>query len=196
MAKPGPELRRLVIAILVAAGVVFTGQGLWIPAKAVLAQHLLERAWQKTLLGRPRVAPWPWADTWPVARLIIRDHVLVVLADSGGKGLAFGPTHVAGSVPPGGDGTVVISGHRDTHFRRLGTLGPGEVIILETADGAVRRYRVTGSQVLDNPELKIPMPGLDNALALVTCWPLNGIDPGTRKRFVLHALAIAASGRI
>ncbi len=184
------RLRWIVIAGLTLSGVVFTGKALWIPAKATLAQHLLERAWQKTLEEWRGAAPWPWADTWPVARLTIRGRTLVVLADSGGEGLAFGPTHVAGSAPPGGKGTTVISAHRDTHFAALDTLGRGEVITLEAADGAKRRYRVSGSEVLDNPLLAIAPARAGDALALVTCWPLDGIDPGTRKRFVLHAAAL------
>ena len=184
------RLRWIVIAGLALSGVVFTGKSLWIPAKATLAQHLLERAWQKTLEEGRGAAPWPWADTWPVARLTIRGRTLVVLADSGGEGLAFGPTHVAGSAPPGGKGTTVISAHRDTHFAALDTLGRGEVISLEAADGAKRRYRVIGSEVLANPQLAIAPARAGDALALVTCWPLDGIDPGSRKRFVLHAHAL------
>ncbi|UCE88716.1 MAG: class GN sortase, partial [Pseudomonadota bacterium] len=62
------------------------GHGAWIYAKAVLAQHLLHSAWQHTLAQRavssqPRILPWPWADTWPVARLQVPrlDVDLVVL---------------------------------------------------------------------------------------------------------------------
>ena len=191
MAKRGLGAARLAAAGLIIMGTVFTAGALWIPAKAALAQHLLERAWQRTLSGRPRAAPWPWADTWPVARLTMAGRTVIVLADSGGEGLAFGPTHVAGSAPPGGPGTVVVSAHRDTHFRGLDRLRPGEVIGFETRDGRKRRYRVTGSKVLDKPELEIPAPGMEDALALVTCWPLNGIDPGTKKRFVVLAEEIA-----
>jgi sortase A len=190
MAKGSLRAARLAAAGLIIMGTVLTANGLWIPAKAALAQHLLERAWQRTLSGRPRAAPWPWADTWPVARLTIRGRGMIVLRDSGGAGLAFGPTHVAGSAAPGGPGTVVVSAHRDTHFRGLDRLQPGEVIGFEARDGQRRRYRVTGSIVLDKPEMAIPSPAMGDALALVTCWPLNGIDPGTQKRFILHAKAI------
>lgn len=179
----------LVAAGLIAVGAVFTGNALWIPVKAAISQYLLERAWQGTLAGRSRAAPWPWADTWPVARLTFGGHAAIVLADSGGEGLAFGPTHVAGSAAPGEPGTVVISAHRDTFFRGLGNLQPGDVIGLEAASGKSRRYRVTGSIVLGKPELAIPSPAMGDALILVTCWPLGGVDVGTRKRFVLYATA-------
>src|SRR5215217_9242655 len=60
---------RLAAAALLLAGLLLFGQGLWIQAKAVLAQILLERAFAQTLATGQAVKPWPWADTWPVARL-------------------------------------------------------------------------------------------------------------------------------
>src|SRR5262249_34847197 len=78
--------------LLLAAAVLF-GHGAWIYAKASLAQILLRRAWAKTVdSGRP-AAPWPWADTWPIARLRapgLRGDV-IVLAGSSGRTLAFSP---------------------------------------------------------------------------------------------------------
>jgi sortase A len=122
-------------------------------------------------------------------------RAVIVLADSGGEGLAFGPTHVAGSAAPGGPGTVVLSAHRDTHFRGLDAIGIGEILGLQSRDGKMRRYRVTGTKVVHKPELAIPAPGMGDALVLVTCWPLDGIDPGTNKRFVLRARAVAGPSR-
>ena len=40
-----------------------------INAKAARVQVLLEDAWERTRKGEAKVRPWPWADTWPVARL-------------------------------------------------------------------------------------------------------------------------------
>jgi sortase A len=42
---------------------VYLFDALWIPVKAELAQHLLERSWLRTLAGEPDAKPWPWADT-------------------------------------------------------------------------------------------------------------------------------------
>src|SRR5688572_1545522 len=51
------------------AGLWQFGQGIYIHLKARLAQYLIADAWRKTLTGARAVKPWPWADTWPVARL-------------------------------------------------------------------------------------------------------------------------------
>ena len=76
----GAALRRLPFlapaAVAVAVGLALCVQGLWIPAKAALAQVLLERAFERSVAtGRP-VKPWPWADTWP-ALLSVAGMLLV-----------------------------------------------------------------------------------------------------------------------
>lgn len=62
--------RQLLLLLLVlGAGQQLGAAGL-IKAKAWLAPVLIERAWAQSLgLGGMPVKPWPWADTWPVARL-------------------------------------------------------------------------------------------------------------------------------
>ena len=64
-------MRRAAAAALGLVGAVLALQGAWIPAKARIAQVLLELAWQQSLIsgGEKTVKPWSWADTWPVARL-------------------------------------------------------------------------------------------------------------------------------
>ena len=61
----------LLVLTLVLLGLWQTGSGAWIYVKARLAQVLLQRAWADTLAGQRDVKPWPWADTWPVARLVV-----------------------------------------------------------------------------------------------------------------------------
>ena len=63
----------------------------------------------------------PGADMRPLARLRQPrlDVTQVVLDGASGRVLAFGPGHVTGSALPGVNGNIVISGHRDTHFRWL-----------------------------------------------------------------------------
>jgi sortase A len=74
-------------------GAIHLGQGGYIYLKAQLAQLLIERAWQRALAGEAAPKPWPWADTWPVARLEApaQGVSLFVLAGSSGRTLAFAP---------------------------------------------------------------------------------------------------------
>ena len=59
------------MAVALVVGAWELGQGAWIHARAWVAQALLKRAWVRTAAGETRVKPWPWADTWPVARIEI-----------------------------------------------------------------------------------------------------------------------------
>ena len=88
---------RFVLPLLLALiGLILFGQGAYIHAKALVAQVLLERAFEKTIATGRETKPWSWADTWPVARIEVkRLHArAIVLAGSSGQALAFGPGHV------------------------------------------------------------------------------------------------------
>jgi sortase (surface protein transpeptidase) len=47
--------------------------------------------------------------------------------------LAFGPGHVESSVLPGSVGTMILTGHRDTHFRFLKELTREDELVIQTA---------------------------------------------------------------
>lgn len=192
--------RRVLAAVALAAGLAgaaVAAAGLWIPAKAALAERLIEGAWRRAAAGEPRPKPWPWADTWPVARLRLPRAQLesVVLAGAGGRTLAFGPGHLDGSARPGELGNVVIAGHRDTHFRALAGVVPGDPVVLETPAGVVRRFRVTGTAVVDRADTTALAATDGEALTLVTCWPFDALAPGGPLRWVVRAEAVALAAR-
>jgi sortase A len=168
------------------------GQGLYIHAKALLAQYLLHQAWARTLAGEREVKPWPWADTWPVARLRVpaKGVDLIVLAGASGRTLAFGPGLLDGTASPGSPGNSLISGHRDTHFRFLKGLGGGDEILIGSADGRTRRYRTVGSQVIDGRKARIAVDTEDAYLTLVTCYPFDAVVPGGPLRYVVTARGV------
>ena len=176
--------------LLVAIGIVLLAQAAWIPAKAALAQVLLERAFERTLAEGASMRPWPWADTVPVARIGFPrlGERYVVLAGSSGQALAFGPGHVEGTPEAGELGTAVYAAHRDTQFRSLGRLAAGDAITVERRDGRSLRFRVTGRRVArwDASGLDPQAPG--RHLVLATCWPLDAVTPGPERLLVEAAL--------
>jgi sortase A len=183
----------LLIAIhLIALGVLFAGHGLYIRAKAEFAQILLEDAWTKTLATHQPTKAWSWADTWPVARITVPrlSQSAIVLKDAGGEALAFGPAHVASSPMPGESGTTVIAAHRDTHFTFLKNLKPGDEIDITTSAGATIRYRMTDAKVVHAQASGIVTKGKTQRLALVTCYPFDGLQRGPL-RYVVFAERIA-----
>ena len=182
--------RRAGIALVVALlGVAawHIGQGVWIYAKARLAQHLLQRAWARTRAGDRVVKPWPWADTWPVARLRVPAHDvdLIVLDGVSGRTLAFGPGHLPGSAMPGG--VAVVSGHRDTHFRFLRDVRAGDEIALETPGRAAARFRVRETAVVDARTAVLAAAADARGMVLVTCYPFDAVRPGGPLRYLVLA---------
>ncbi len=187
---PG-RLAALVPVALLAAGAVSSGQGMWIYAKARLAQLLLERAWSATATRGVGEAPWPWADTWPVARLTAPSLGvdLIVLAGGSGRTIAFGPGHLDATADPGRPGNCVLVGHRDTHFAFVERLQKGDGLVVERPDGGRVRYRVVDCRVVDRGATWVVEPTGGTRLTLVTCYPFRSPTPGGRSRYVVRAVA-------
>jgi len=183
------RLRRLALGALIALGVALLAAGFWLPAKAELAQHLLNRAWDRTTDGDAAAKPWPWADTHPVARLTLPGGAepMTVLAGASGRNLAFAPTLLDGSAAPGAHGVTVIAGHRDTHFRRLAALAIGDDLKLERPDGSVYVYEVTDLDVVDSAHAELRLDADESIVVLVTCWPFEAVTPGGSWRYVVTA---------
>jgi sortase A len=154
-----------------------------------VAQALVRHAWRETLAGDGDTRPWPWADTRPVARLLVpgRDVDTFVLAGASGRTLAFGPGHLEGTPRPGEPGNAVVSGHRDTHFSFLRHLARGDEIVVEGPDGRRRRYAVAATRVVDRRDVWVVADAGDTRLTLVTCYPFDAIRPGGPLRYVVIA---------
>jgi len=185
----------LAIIIVLFLGSWQIAEGGYIKAKAWLAQYLLQSAWETTQAGGARVRPWPWADTWPVARLQVPRLGVdqVVLSGASGRTLAFGPGHMAGTAAPGMAGNSVLSGHRDTHFRFLRDLQPGDRIELIPASGARLMYVVVSAEVHDQGDLWLLDQG-QSLLTLITCFPFDALLPGGTGRFVIRAIPLKGTG--
>jgi len=181
-----------VAGLLFALGVWQAGGGLYIHAKAILAQVLIKRAWAEVQDHGGAMPPWPWADTSPVARLTVPslDIDQFVLAGASGRTLAFGPGHMDGTPQPGAPGVSVISGHRDTHFGFLKALKVGDALQVTTTDRKAVAYRVTDIRVVDSGTARIETDGDTPRLALVTCYPFDAIETGGPLRYVVMAEAV------
>ena len=196
-AGAGVVMRRLV-TILFALGAAFLAWGLYMPAKAALAQFLLERAWSRTVAGETNAKPWPWADIAPVAEIELpalgeRD---IVLEGASGEAMAFGPGHMPNTPPIGARGTAIVAAHRDTQFANLGRLKIGDAVVATRSDGKRLVFHVAAIRVVeaDASGLDPADPGPTGArLALVTCYPFEGVLHSPL-RYVVIADREAAAG--
>ena len=183
---------RVIVSCLLCLGFWQLGQGAYIPAKAWVAQELLHRAWRRAQDGDSEPAPWPWADTWPVARLSAKggDIELIVLEGGSGRTLAFAPGHLSVSALPGEEGNSIIAGHRDTHFQFLQYMKHGESIMVEMVYGKNHMYQVTDIDVVDSRRGSILIDTDSPMLSLVTCYPFGASDAGGPMRYVVTARMI------
>lgn len=179
---------KILFILLLSAGFFFLGKGLWIPCKAVLAQSLLHRAWHKSFVSDQLVRPWPWADTWPVARIIVPSEGIdqIILEGDSGQALAFGPGHVPGSPLPQSPGNAILVGHRDTSFSFLKNINKGDALFIEAKNGKKYAYSVQKTFVMDADD--IYFDNIDERwLTLITCYPFHSISSSTGQRYVVLA---------
>ena len=186
----GRRFAAIAALMLALGGFWQIGQTGYIHAKACLAQVLIADAWSRTRDGERQARPWPWADTWPVARLRVpaRKVDAYVLAGANGRTIAFGPGHVFGTAAPGEPGNSVIGAHRDTHFAFLQWVRNGDLIELDTHQGRTVRYRINHMEVVDKSDTRpLTQSSPRRELTLVTCYPFDALKAGGPLRYVVSA---------
>ncbi|WP_160722214.1 class D sortase [Bacillus sp. USDA818B3_A] len=103
--------------------------------------------------------------------------------------LAKGVGHFAESVLPGENDNSVLSGHRDTVFRKLGEVGKGDELIVRTSAGEFT-YRVNKVRIVDADDRTVIVPKPRATLTVSTCYPFNYIGPAP-KRYILVAYLVS-----
>ncbi|QBM18845.1 hypothetical protein MARI_29880 [Marinobacter sp. JH2] len=177
------------LALLMSASLILLMFGLWIPFKALVAQELLEKAWSDSQAQQTRLRPWPWADTWPVAKLELPELgvSMIVLEGGHGESLAFGPGRVFG----GERGPLILAGHRDTHFRHLQNVQPGNQIRVQDQSQRWRQYEVTDVTIVDSRTEAIDTHQLpEDSVLLITCYPFDTLDARGPLRYVVKAQSV------
>ena len=184
---------RVFVALILFSGASLTARAMYLDAKAELASVLIHRAWEKTLAeGKPH-PPWPWADTYPVARLRIPrlGYDEVVLEGATARTLAFGPARLFSGAGLGEPGNVELAGHRTSWFRPLEDLEARDEIQVQWFDAhkhelRERTYTVDDILIVTPEEVPSLTPPSGDALTLITCYPF-GHSQRSPQRFVVLA---------
>jgi sortase A len=93
--------------------------------------------------------------------------------------------HLSDTALPGQRGNVVLDGHRDTFFRPLRNIRPGDTITLKTLDGDFQ-YRVESTAVVPPTDIQVLQPSSDRTLTLITCFPFYYVGSAPN-RFIVRA---------
>ena len=176
------------IIILAVLGLSLMSKGLYWQGKAVLAQYLIANAWQQSLQTQQNVKPWFYADTYPVAQLVVPTHAKqqYVLANADLASLAFGPAVFQGGALLAEQGASLIAAHNDSHFAFLADVSLGTIIKIQLKDGQWRDFTVTQVQVVDKYDTSFLQHYTDRKrLYLATCYPFNSVVAGTDQRLIV-----------
>jgi len=101
--------------------------------------------------------------------------------------LSAGPGHMKQTAIPGEIGNAVITAHRDTFFRHIYELNPGDQIQVRRG---VRTFTftVTGKKVVMPEDISVIKPTSDAQLTLITCYPTYYIGPAPKRLVVFSRL--------
>jgi len=190
---------RALCALVLFAGFCLTSRAAYMHAKAELAGVLLRRAWEQTTHSGEAHAPWPWADTHPVARLQIPrlGYDEIVLDAATPRSLAFGPALVLSGAALGKPGNILLAGHRTSWFLPLETIVQGDMIRIEWFDARriglyERIYTVELIRVVQPDDVALLAPTPADALTLITCYPF-GRSPHSPQRYIVRASPVGPS---
>jgi sortase A len=138
-------------------------------------------------IERPHTLPRFHQKGEIIARLSIPrlESELFVVEGTGKNELRRGPGHMEGTALPGASDNVIIAGHRDTHFRVLKDIQPGDDIVIDYM-GEEMVYRVRDTRVVQKTNTSVLRPTQYPRLTLVTCYPFYYLGKAPR-RFIVEA---------
>lgn len=165
----------------------------WLPSKAWLSQQLINYSWHQSQGNTKQITPWPWADTHPVAKMVIArlNKELIILQGVDPTTLAFsaGAMHQYSRLTL--NKPFVIAGHKDSHFSFLQDLQMKDIISLTNKEGKNQLYQVEHMEIIDSEEQALQIIEQDPNLVLITCYPFNPLESGGSLRYVITAKLIS-----
>jgi sortase A len=186
---PHPRTRRIFSWVLITGGL-----GLLILAIAAygwitLEQHRLSaRSQAQNLATSLAREAHDVRDAGMTMLLIPKINLQAAILDGAGtRSLLLAPGHLFNTAWPGDPGNAVIAGHRDTFFRRLDELAPGDAIIVRRA-AREYRYIVSETSIVAPNNIAVTYATEDTRLTLITCYPISYIGPAPKRLVVVGKL--------
>ncbi|WP_100010388.1 class D sortase [Lentibacillus sediminis] len=114
------------------------------------------------------------------------DAVLPIIEGTNEDELAKGVGHYSGTAFPKEGEQIVLSGHRDTVFRRMGELKLGDLLTIKMPYGEFT-YKITDTAIVDADDRSVIAPKGKEVLTLTTCYPFSFIG-NAPERYIITAL--------
>ncbi|MBS8265125.1 class D sortase [Mesobacillus boroniphilus] len=111
---------------------------------------------------------------------------LAIVEGTDADDLEKGVGHYKGSFYPEENGQIVLSGHRDTVFRKAGDLELGDHLTMKMPYGDYT-YEITGTKIVSADDTSIiTLQNSEEELVLTTCYPFNYIGDAP-DRYIIYA---------
>ncbi|MCP8966984.1 class D sortase [Ectobacillus ponti] len=185
-------MRKWLSLILIIVGIVLIGTNAWKWWDSRQEQaHAVTQA--STVLAEAKERKLTRAEFQPrkneeigLLRIPKIDAVLPIVEGTDPDELKKGVGHFATAAFPGDKDQIVLSGHRDTVFRRFGELKEGDVFIVELPYGTFR-YTMQRSKIVkadDTTVIQSTKP--KEELVLTTCYPFRYVGSAP-DRYIIYA---------
>jgi sortase A len=142
---------------------------------------------KRTAGSRSALAPQDLVGRIEIPRLRLR---AIVAEGVSARTLRLAVGHLPGTALPGDDGNVVLAAHRDTFFRPLQDVRPGDTVAVTTPEGRFE-YRVEDTHVVEPTRTDLLEADKEPTLTLVTCYPFHLIG-NAPDRFVVRARQVSS----
>jgi sortase A len=183
---------RLATWALLATGLIALGYAAYVVADAHTYQVTERNRFEQATTNNAAVVPASNAVTAllegeVIGEIQIRRLGLTAVVAEGDSAttLQHAVGHLSDTALPGELGNVVLAGHRDTFFRPLKGVHPGDAITLKTQKGDIE-YLVESTAVVRPSDIQVLEPTGGHTLTLITCFPFSYIGSAPN-RFIVRA---------
>ena len=189
--RHGRRATRLAAWVLLATGLIALGYAAYVVADAHAYQATerkrLEQARNNAVVVPPSNTVTALPEGEVIGEIQIRRLGLTAVVAQGESAatLQRAVGHLSDTALPGELGNVVLAGHRDTFFRPLKGVRPGDAITLKTQEGDFE-YLVESSAVVRPSNIQVLEPTGGRTLTLITCFPFSYVGSAP-DRFIVRA---------
>jgi sortase A len=181
---------------LIVMGLILLGVGVWqYTHTKVKSTAALQQAKEIISQKQPPAAnkkkidtstPPATGDTVGILKIPKIKAELAIVEGTDPDDLEKGVGHYKGSYFPGDKGQIVLSGHRDTVFRKLGELKIGNQLTIQMPYGNYS-YEITRTKIVKaNDTSIITLQKQQEELILTTCYPFHYVG-NAPKRYIIYA---------
>ncbi|WML40768.1 class D sortase [Neobacillus sp. OS1-2] len=181
--------------LIISIGLILLGVGVWqfvdtkVQTKASVkqAKEMIAERQSEPLTKKVENSPPPgMGDTVGLLTIPKIKSELAIVEGTDPDDLEKGVGHYKGSYFPGDQGQIVLSGHRDTVFRKLGELNIGDSLKMEMPYGNFT-YEITKTKIVKSDDTSIiTLQNQQEELIVTTCYPFRYVG-NAPKRYIIYA---------